>query len=447
MAALFDIPKRPGKSEDLLAAKKSKTSRKTVGTVKSGNSVLSKITNIKAIVEKHLGHLKSEYLILDSIDKLHNYFEDCLKNGSISIDTETTGLDPMVNKIVGLCLYTPNCKAAYVPINHISYVTELRVSGQLSEEEVAKELKFLLDGHPFIVMFNAKFDIRVIRNQLKVSNIYCDWDCLLAAKLLNENEPSNRLKKLHQKYVLNDLEDEFTFDEFFKGVSFDKVPITTGYLYAAHDAIITYELYEFQKQYVDLESPREDMRGIANVFFNIEMPCVSVVADMEDNGVEFDMKYQQELSTKYNQLLLDKEQEFYDCCGMYAEEIEDYKLKNPKHKLSNPINIGSPAQIATLLYDILKIEPVDSKSPRGTGEPILEKIDNPICKSILAYREISKLVSTYIDKLPDCVNPNDGRIHCSFNQYGAKTGRFSSSDPKPTANWGQKIRLIHGRVA
>ena len=91
--------------------------------------------------------------------------------------------------------------------------------------------------------------------------------------------------------------------------------------------------------------------------------------------------------------------------------------------------MGSPTQIAILLYDILQIEPPDPKSPRGTGEAILQKIDNPIAKAILDYRELSKLIGTYIDKLPDCVNPRDGRIHCSFNQYGAKTGRFSSSDP------------------
>ena len=100
-----------------------------------------------------------------------------------------------------------------------------------------------------------------------------------------------------------------------------------------------------------------------------------------------------------------------------------------------------------LLYDILNVEPPDSKSPRGTGEAILAKIDLPICKAILEYRGLDKLIGTYIDKLPECVNPKDGKIHCKFNQYGADTGRFSSNDPKQIiSNWGRKIRLIQGRA-
>ena len=426
---LFNVPQRPGKSADLKAAKKSKTAKKSAGAVKAGNSILTKIANIQAMVEKNLGHLRDKYIIVDSPIKLQEYLGRCVKNGIISIDTETTGLDPLIDKIVGLCLYTPNSPAAYVPINHVSYVTGARVKGQLTENQVSVELKKYLTDKPKIIMHNAKFDIRVIRNQLQIPDIWCDWDCLLAARLLNENEPTNRLKKLHQKYVLNDSDDEFTFDEFFKGVSFDKVPISTGYLYAAHDAEITYELYEFQKQYLNLNSERKDMRDVYWVFKNIEMPCVPVVCDMEDNGIEFDMNYQSVLSTKYNKLLKEKEEEFYKACKFYDKEIEAYKTAHPNHKLDNPINIGSPPQIAVLLYDIIGVGVVDSKSPRGTGEPVLEKIDNPICKSILAYREMSKLVSTYIDKLPNCVNPKDGRIHCNFNQYGAKTGRFSSSDP------------------
>ena len=114
---------------------------------------------------------------------------------------------------------------------------------------------------------------------------------------------------------------------------------------------------------------------------------------------------------------------------MYDKEITEYKVNNPNHKLDTPIGIGSSTQIAILLYDILHIKSPDKKNPRGTGVEILSKIDNPIAQAVLDYREIQKLLSTYIDKLPDCVNPKDGRIHCSFNQYGADTGRMSSSDP------------------
>ena len=114
---------------------------------------------------------------------------------------------------------------------------------------------------------------------------------------------------------------------------------------------------------------------------------------------------------------------------MYKDEILKYKIKNPNNKLSDPISVSSPTQLAILFYDILKIESPDPKNPRGTGSDILEKIDNPLCKAILDYRTTSKLLTTYIDKLPSCINPKTGRIHPHFNQYGAKTGRLSSDQP------------------
>ena len=431
--ALFKVPQRAGKSADKAIASKSKNKSKAPTTVK-GSSVLSQINQIKAMVEKNLGKFKDDYVIIQSEEVLHKYFMFCIDNGVISIDTETTGLDPILDKIVGLCIYTPNHKAAYVPINHVSYVTGARVDNQLTEKQVANQFDMLLKYNPDIIMFNAKFDMRVIRNQLGVKDIYCTWDGYLAGRLLNENEESGGLKALHKKYCLNGQGDAFSFDALFKGLSADKIPINTFYLYAAHDAIITYELYQYQKQFLYYDptqpkSARNSMNGVSWVFFNIEMPCVKVVCDMEDNGIKFDFEYQKVLQEKYSALMAEKQDYFYKCCSVYADEISKYRTANVNCKLDDPINIGSPTQIAILLYDIIGIEPVDTKNPRGTGEGILQKIDNPIAKAVLDYREVSKLVSTYIEKLPNCVNPKDGRIHCSFNQYGADTGRFSSSDP------------------
>ena len=341
-------------------------------------------------------------------------------------------LDPILDKIVGVCIYTPGEKTAYIPINHISYITNELLPEQLKPEEVAYELQRIVDNNTNVIMFNAPFDIRVIRNQLGVY-MTCNWDCYLGARLMNENEPSNQLKKLHQKYVLNGKEDAFTFDDLFKGVTFDKVPIKSGYLYAAHDAIITYELYEFQKQYLYYEEDkpldaRNGMNGVSWVFENIEMPIVDVVCNMEDNGVDFDNVYAKELSVKYNEKLKVILEQFEKELKQYENSINSYSAKYPG-KLDTPINIASSSQLAILFYDILKIESPDYKNPRGTGVEILNKIDNPLAKIILEYREVSKLLSTYIDKLPDCVNSKTGRIHCKFNQYGADTGRFSSNSP------------------
>lgn len=453
MASLFSVSLRPTKEQDTKVAKKSKSVNRSNSTmVKVGTSLLEQISLIKSMVEKNLGYLKDDYIVITDIEELDNYFSECIKNNVISVDTETTGLDPMQDKIVGLCIYTPNMPPAYVPINHVSYVTGVRIDKQLMENQVAKALQNMIDNKSEdfeVVMFNANFDMRVIKNQLDVE-LDCTFDCYLASRLLNENEPAKGLKPLHKKYVLKGEGDAFSFDTLFKGIPFDKIPISTGYLYAAHDAIITYELYEYQKPFLTPDNEKcieHELQDVSWVFYNIEMPCVKVVAEMEDNGITFDMNYQRELSVKYNKLQNEKLEEFHKLCDEYSNDIEAYKAKNINAKIENPINISSPTQLAILLYDILKVEPPDPKSPRGTGADILAKIDLPICKAILEYRGVEKLVSTYIDKLPNCVNPKDGRIHCHFNQYGADTGRMSSSDPKQIiSNWGRKIQLIQGRA-
>ena len=437
--ALFSVKRKASTSQDKAVALKSKTSQKATTLIRGGSSLLGRINQIRAVVEKNLGQFKNDYVIIRTEETLHKYFMWCIDNGVVAIDTETTGLDPILDSIVGLCLYTPNHKPAYVPINHTSYVTGERVDNQLTEQQVANQFNMLIKHHSDIIMFNAKFDMRVIRNQLGIKDIYCTWDAYLAARLMNENEERNGLKALHNKYVLDGKGDAFSFDDLFKGIPADKIPINTFYLYAAHDAIITYELYQYQKQFVyyDATQPNEarnGMNGVSWVFFNIEMPCIKVVCDMEDNGIKFDFDYNQFLKDKYHALLEDRVKQFNKICDTYAEDIEAYRRKmGVTCKLDDPINIKSSSQLAILLYDIMGCEvPVDKKTKkevRTTNEATLKSMDNPVAKAVLDYREFSTIVDTFIDKLPDCVNPKDGRIHCSFNQYGARTGRFSSENP------------------
>jgi len=439
------------KATDSKIAHKTKT-KKPVATPSKAVGVNS-IAAIQAKVEQALGKYKNDYITIRDKEVLHDYITNCIGNIYFSVDTETTGLDPYTDLIAGICVYTYGEKAAYIPLNHISYFTGAKVPNQLPYDFVLKEFNRLLARIPEVDMFNANFDIRVLR-QMGMSDIYCTWDAYLASRLLNENEPKRGLKALHKKYCMTEDVEAFKFDELFKGIPFTKIPIETGYVYAARDAVITTELSDFQRQYLGRtpEEAREDLRDVSWVFHNIEMPCVSVVCDMEDNGVAFDKEYAKELSEKYHAKEKEVLDKFYKTLEPYKEKIEAYRKSSVykgdretdpyflydkeaqtkvkgSTKLDNPINIASPIQIAILLYDILKIQPPDPKKPRGTGEEILEKIDNPICKAILNYREIEKLLSTYIDKLPDCVNPKDKRIHCDFNQYGADTGRFSSSNP------------------
>ena len=427
---LFDIPKRENKDKAIVE----KLGKKKAPVTVRSNGLLSQITQINSTVDEYLGKYKDEYQLITTEEELQKYLSAIKKNGIYAIDTETTGLDPILDKIVGFSLYTPNEKAVYVPINHVSYITGDRISEQLTEAQAGRLLEELryVDRS---VMFNASFDIRVIKNQLGVK-LTCWWDCYLASRLMNENEQHKGLKALHQKYILEDKEDEFRFESLFKGIVFDKIPIKTAYLYAAHDARITYELYEFQEHWVRLDHPRQDMRDIAWVFHNIEMPCVAVVAEMEDTGIELDINYAHELSERYTAQLQSVTERFYEVLNKYSSKIDSFVRTHENAKLDNPINIASASQIATLLYDILGVESVDKKFPRGTGEAILHKIAeqhqdgiDEVCNVLLEYREVSKLINTYIDKLPKCVNHKDGRIHCKFNQYGADTGRFSSSDP------------------
>lgn len=433
--SLFEVPARPGRAQDSKIVKKSNSKvKKTVSTIRGGNDLIGRIKEISIMVEQKLGEYRDKSCVITERDELRRYFDSCSKNRVISIDTETTGLDPMEDKIVGLCIYTPDELPAYIPINHISYVTGIRSENQLTEEQVGVELRaLLLTSNPRVIMFNANFDMRVIRHQLRVNEIYCSWDCYLGAKVLNENEEHSGLKALHKKYVLDGVGDAFSFDALFNGISFDHIPIKSAFLYAAHDAIITYELYEFQRKYLRLDHEREDMRNLAWVFFNIEMPCVPVVCDMEDVGVRFDFEYNEFLKEKYHKLLEDRIAKFNELCGMYEKEISAYRRKTGVDcKLDDPINIKSPSQLSILFFDVMKCKaPVDrrtKKEVRSTKEEVLKELDNPVAQAVLDYREFSTIVDTFIDKLPECVK-NDGRIHCKFNQYGARTGRFSSEDP------------------
>lgn len=428
MAVLFGA--RPTRKSDNIIAKKSKTVNKAPVTVRGGSTIEARIAQAKTLVEKHLGQYADKYICIQEKELLHDYITECIGNGYISIDTETDGLNPYVDRIAGICPFTYGQKGAYIPINHVSYITGEKVPGQIEAEFIIAEFKRLLAKHPDIDMFNANFDVRVLR-QFGLLDMYCTWDGALGAKLLNENEPSNKLKILHNKYCRGGKEDALSFSDLFEKIPFTKVPIKWGYLYAANDPFITTEYCDFQRQFLGRtpEEAREDLKDVSWVFHNIEVPCINVVCDMEDTGVALDVDYAKVLSEKYHTIEEEQLRTFYDSLTPYSKKIGNYQRKNPEVTLDNPINIGSPQQLATLLYDIMKIPPVDKKKPRGTGEEILSKIDNPVCKTVLDYRGTEKLLSTYIDKLPKCLDPRDNRIHCEFHQYGAVTGRFSSSDP------------------
>ncbi len=434
MGGLFNLPPRATKAGDSLLAKKaSKKNRAAAGiSIKGGGGLLERISTINAMVNKVLGKYQDRYEVIRDEESFEKYIDEAIKVGYIAIDTETNSLDPITCTLAGLCLYVPGAKAVYIPLHHVSYVTGIEIENQVSDEFADNQMARIKGAGVKVIMFNAKFDIRVIKNQLG-TELTAYWDGYLAARLLNENEPESNLKALHKKYCMRGEGDAFRFDSLFKGIPFTHIPVNTGYLYAARDAEITYELFEFQRPFLTEDDPiciERDLTGPAFVFNHIEMPLINIVAEMEDTGIAFDFEYAESLSKKYNQKLEAAKEKFYRLCDDFGQDLDDYReRKGAANKLEYPINISSAQQLAIMLYDILKIKSVDKNKPRGTGEEILQKIDHPVAKAILEYRGVAKLLSTYIEKMPAIANPKTGRIHASFNQIGADTGRFSSSDP------------------
>ena len=421
MALSFARPK----SNDKNIIKKSKTVTNRTCIRSGGNNLAAQIQSIVAIANQKLANHKDDYILIREPDQLYEYMKEMKQVGEGALDTETTGLNPLLVDIVGGCIYTPGQKAAYIPINHKSYITGVRTKDQLDEQTVAKIMK---EFHKDIrwIFHNAKYDIRVCRKTLGI-DFKPYWDTMLAAYCIDEEE-SHRLKDLHLKYCNSKDTESLTFDALFKGVTFDMIPISTAYLYAAGDAIKTYELMKYQQTLLN----RRVLTGPYNVFWNIEMPLIPVVADMEDRGVCLDFDVCKNLHEKYHKIREERQKQADEALAMYQNEIDNYKMKNPNNKLSDPISLSSPTQLAILFYDILGLVSPNKKSPRGTGEEILKHFAQSehknLCEAILGMRNVEKLLGTYIDKIPE-IALDDGRVHASYNQYGAKTGRFSSQDP------------------
>ena len=452
MALSFARPK----SNDKNIIKKSKTVTNRTSIRSGGNNLAAQIQSIVAIANQKLAIHKDDYILIRNPDQLYEYMKEMKQVGEGALDTETTGLNPLLVDIVGGCIYTPGQKAAYIPINHKSYITGVRTKEQMDEETVSKIMK---EFHKDIrwIFHNAKYDIRVCRKTLGI-DFKPYWDTMLAAYCIDEEE-SHRLKDLHLKYCNSKDTESLTFDTLFNGITFDMIPISTGYLYAAGDAVKTYELYEYQKTLLN----RRVLSGPYNVFWNIEMPLIPVVADMEDRGVCLDFDVCKNLHEKYHKIREERKKQADEALAMYTDEIDNYRMgstysntypdgsteysnsqtiKGKKYghtkvssnasKLSDPISLSSPTQLAILFYDILGLESPDKKAPRGTGEDILKHFaqgkEKNLCEAILGMRNVEKLLGTYIDKMPE-IALEDGRVHASYNQYGAKTGRFSSQDP------------------
>lgn len=432
----------PAKTKKLIE-KVSNPKVPTVVTQKVSKSlgIKERLQMITENVLRILGVYKENTQVIRTKQELINYIDAALANGIIAIDTETNNsLIPLTCKLMGPCIYTPGQKNAYIPLNHIDVDTQERLPWQLTEEDIAEQFNRL--QNITIIMHNGKFDYQVIKCTTGVT-LHIDWDTMIASRILDENERAN----LKQQYIskIDSSIEKYDIEHLFKGVEYAVVDPEIFALYAATDAYMTYKLYEWQKE----QFTRPEYANIYKLFIDTEMPIVIVAAEMELTGVEIDFEYSKRLSDKYHKKLdiidgkiAEALREYDDIIAQWRQSPEanhkEQKInkkgeitwsKSKNEQLEDPVSVTSPTQLAILIYDVLKHPIVDKKTPRGTGEDILLKIDYPFCKLILEKRGLEKLIGTYIDKLPQCVLPVDNRLHAHFNQIGADTGRFSSSDP------------------
>lgn len=456
-------------------APKKKVEKTTEQKLKSKSvSVYEKIELIKKDVYDILGSYVNDTVVIRSYDDLINYFNKAIENGVIAVDTETNNtLDTIECKLMGLCLYTPGMKNAYVPVNHCKFSVndsdELilldKLENQLTERDISIQLKRLLDNNVKCIFHNATFDIEVLLSTCDV-RLQAWWDTLSGAKVLDENE----LAGLKSQYILhiNPEQSKYDIEHLFKGLPYAIFDPELFALYAATDSRMTYELQQYQQAKFELP----ENSGIYDLFKTIEVPILDVIVSMEMTGITVDTEYAKKMSVEYHkrsnsiQDKIDKElerlqplinqwsltpeanakkkvypakktkmsqEDIINKFPLIDEKGQRYKWssKSPIEQLSSPIDLGSVTQLQILLYDILRVPVIDKSDPRGTSAEILEELSRKyeICRLLIEKRGVDILINTFIDKMPELIRPKTGRLHAKFNSYGAKTGRFSSSDP------------------
>lgn len=405
------------------------------------NKLENALAVIQELVKSGRLHAEGEVETIRIPERLKEYMDHCKQSGEYVLDVETTGLDIYNDILVGICLYTPGETSAYVPFNHTD-LQNVRVADQMSEEQVRDiVIPYLQDQELRCINHNIKFDNKKLAWDWKqiIVNIY--WDTLIAGYVLNENEPHG-LKPLYNKYILHGKGSSEDYGDLFEGIPFNYVPIEVATVYGANDGFKTYALYKFQAQYLREDHPREDFRKMYYVFREVEMPLIPLCTDMEMRGVEIREDFAKELSEDFNKEMVEVEAK----CDAYVEQFKQYILDhNNLMRLTKgtcKINYSSPQQVAALFYDIFKLRSVSRKEPRGTGDKIIQKFLSTAKKkdtkksrefaefleNYQRFKEIKKLLGTYVDKIPQVKEPKINAVYTTYNQYGAKTGRFSSSD-------------------
>ena len=348
--------------------------------------------------------LNSKYELINSEKALDKIIKAASKAKVIAIDTETTGLDYMDANLVGVSMAYEQGKAFYIPFGH-----EDQDIPQLKEKIVLKKLKpFLEKAKNKIIGQNIKFDRNILaRYGIKIDSI--KNDTMMMSYVLDASATRHNLDALSSFYLNYKTS---TFEEVAgkgtKQVTFDKVPLDKATHYAAEDADITLRLYEV------LGPKLNSIKPLKKLMEEIEIPLIEVLSDMEQNGMLLNSKILSSQSKDLESRIDKLEKLAYEIAG---EEF----------------NLGSTKQLREIFFEKLNYR-IIKKTPGGqpsTDEKVLQELSEEyeLPKVLLEHRTLSKLKSTYTDKLPGQISSNTGKVHTSFHQAVTTTGRLSSSDP------------------
>lgn len=344
---------------------------------------------------------QAQYRLVLEDAEVKKLIEEIRAHGEFAVDLETTSEDPMRADIVGIACAVREHEGYYIPLGHTG------LARQPDRGYVLEQFRPLLESEKVRkIGHNIKYEyILFKRHGITLRGIACDT--MIASYVLNPSKYRHNLDDVALDYLDYRMT---SFKEVAgtgkKAVTFDRVPIETAKDYACEDADITLRLAR-------LLLPRLGQSGQESLFYDIEMPLVPVLAQMEMTGVKIDTGLLQQLSREFGKRLQQIEARVYELAGMR-------------------FNINSPKQLGEVLFEKLKL-PAGKKTKTGYStdiETLSElAIHHPLPKEILAYRSLAKLISTYIDAMPGLVNPATGRVHTSYNQTVTATGRLSSSEP------------------
>lgn len=342
-----------------------------------------------------------DYQLIDTQEKFDRFFNEFKKKKLFALDTETTSIDAMRADIVGLSFSWQPHKGFYLPLK------APLGSKHLDIKMVRKKLAPLLaDQNIKKVGQNIKYDLLVLKNTgLPVKGIY--FDTMVASYCLDPAH-SHSLNKMAADFLNYDcIPISALIGKGKNQLTFDMVDTAAACEYSAEDADITFQLYIYLKDRLE----RQPL--LKKLFEEVEMPLVPVLATMEYNGVSLDTRLLRKMSGQINEALTNITEQIYEHAGTV-------------------FNIDSPKQLAEILFDRLNLTPIRlGKAGRSTDAAVLEQLSDqhPIIDLLLQYRTLSKLKSTYVDKLGTLINSRTNRVHASFNQTITATGRLSSSNP------------------